>query len=103
MPPAEIRNAASPRMSELIKNILILRKTCVLCCCEGWTMGRRQVEIDIAKKTSSKTWENVVSNSKRGKIGVRDVDRHKGEEVGEGEEQEGEQPTMFIYNFCFII
>ena len=51
---------------------------------------------------SSKTWKNVVSNSKRGKVGVRDVDRHKGEEVGEGEEQEGEQPTMFICNFSFI-
>ena len=43
-----------------------------------------------------------MSNSKRGKIGVRDVDRHKGEEVGEGEQQEGEQPTMCIYNFGFI-
>ena len=43
-----------------------------------------------------------MSNSKRGKIGVRDVDRHKGEEVGEGEKQEGEQPTMCICNFCFI-
>ena len=51
---------------------------------------------------SSKTWKNVVSNGKRGEVGVRDVDRHKGEEVGEGEEQEGEQPTMCIYNFGFI-
>ena len=51
---------------------------------------------------SSKTWKNVVSNGKRGKVGVRDVDRHKGEEVGEGEKQEGEQPTMCICNFCFI-
>ena len=65
-----------------------------------WGVGR--LRLILQKKTSSKTWENVVSNSKRGKIGVRDVDRHKGEEVGEGEEQEGEQPTMFIYDFCFI-
>ena len=56
----------------------------------------------LQKKQSSRTWENVVSNSKRGKVGVRDVDRHKGEEVGEGEEQEGEQPIKFVYNFCFI-
>ena len=33
-----------------------------------------------------------MSKGKGRKIGVRDVDGHKGEEVGEGEQKEGEQP-----------
>ena len=39
-----------------------------------------------------KTWKDVVSKGEGREIGVRDVDGDKGEEVGEGEQKEGEQP-----------
>ena len=37
-----------------------------------------------------KTWKDVVSKGEGREIGVRDVDGHKGKEVGEGEQKEGE-------------
>ena len=37
-----------------------------------------------------KTWKDVVSKGEGREIGVRDVDGDKGEEVGEGEQKEGE-------------
>ena len=39
-----------------------------------------------------KTWKDVVRKGEGREVGVRDVDCHEGEEVGEGEQKEGEQP-----------
>ena len=36
-------------------------------------------------------------------IGVRDVDRHKGEKVGEAEQEEGEQPEKSQVSQIFSI
>ena len=52
-----------------------------------------------------KTWKNVVSKSKGREICVRDVDGDKGEEVGEGEQKEGEQPgkvQVILINIWYL-
>ena len=38
------------------------------------------------KVITMKTWKDVVGKGQGREIGVRDVDRHKGEEVGEGKQ-----------------
>ena len=38
------------------------------------------------------TRQNVVSQGKRREVSVRDVDRHEGKEVGDGKQEEGQQP-----------
>ena len=52
-----------------------------------------------------KTWKDVVSKGKGREIGVRDVDGDKGEEVGEGEQEEGEQPgkvQVILINIWYL-
>ena len=60
------------------------------------------------------TRQNVVSQGKRREVSVRDVDRHEGKEVGDGKQEEGQQPfkkyihavvllvSFFLSTFVFI-
>ena len=55
------------------------------------------------------TRQNVVSQGKRREVSVRDVARHEGKEVGDGKQEERQQPfknkfmlLFFWYLFSFV-
>ena len=51
------------------------------------------------------TRQNVVSQGKRREVSVRDVDRHEGKEVGDGKQEERQQPfkNKFMLLFFWIL